>query len=111
MVVVVSTKPRRLIAVFAIGTLVTIGLIVAARNTSGLVAPMLAVAALATAALTLSYLIAAITEGTIDRRQRRAMSRQLQHDTVTITDSQRCTHCHRPLVTAGDVSICANCDQ
>ena len=111
MVVLVSTQPRRLVAVIVGGTAIAVVLALVARNTSGLSSLVSIVGALAAASLTVAYVIAVVVEGSIDRRRRTALSNRLGPVSTDEEAVQRCSHCLRPQVTAGGVSICPNCDQ
>lgn len=111
MTAIVSTQPLRLVAVLICGTSATIVFTATSQRLEGLPAPIATLLAITMAALTVSYLIAVIVEGIIDRRQRHALTERLSHPLITPTDTRRCGHCRRPFVTVGGVAICAYCDQ
>ncbi len=111
MVVIVSTQGRRLVAVLMGGTVAFVGLAVAWRRLVGLPSFFAGILSLAIAALMVAYVVAVVLEGSIDRGRRKALSVRVEHSDVTVTASQRCGHCRRPMVMTGGVSMCAHCDQ
>lgn len=111
MVVIVSTQPRRLVAVVAGGTGIAISLFIVAGRIDGLVSFVSSVAALAVAGLTVAYTVAAAVEGSIDRHRRQELGERLGRSRGGDAVVGRCSHCLRPQVMAGGLSICPNCDQ
>ena len=111
MVVIVSTQPRRLVGVLVGGAAIVVALLAVARRFAGLVSLIAAVAAIAVASLIVAYVLAVVVEGLIDRNRRNALGERLgpSRDGDGVVD--RCSHCLRPQVIAGGVSICPNCDQ
>lgn len=111
MAVLVSTERHRLLAVGGGGFVLTIVLAVAARHLSGTAGFVARVLAFAVAALTVAYLVAALVEGTVDRRRRTALAQRLTRRESISASNGRCGHCRRPLITIDGVSVCPHCDQ